>query len=79
MPTQNASASFTFSTDNLLEAARAKVVRKLHEHATLPSKGRPEPLEPLRDYRLRLNVTKRAWPGVILMSGTLCGVRHAIR
>jgi AraC-like DNA-binding protein len=79
MPTQNETASFRFSTDDLLESARAKVVRALHEHATLPSKGRPEPLEPLRDYRVRLNITKRALPGVIIMSGTLCGVRHAVR
>jgi hypothetical protein len=55
----DASTSFGFSTDDLPEAARAKVVRELHEHATLPNKGRPEPLEPLRDYRVRLNVTKR--------------------
>jgi AraC-like DNA-binding protein len=68
-----------FSTDDLPEAARAKVVRELHEHAALPSKGRPEPLEPLPDCRVRLNITKRALPGLIIMSGTLCGVRHAIR
>ena len=78
MPTQNASC-LRFSTDDLAESARAKVVRELHEHAALPSKGRPEPLEPLRDYRLRLDITKRALPGLIIMSGTLCGVRHAIR
>ena len=77
MPEQDASASFRFSTDDLPEAARAKVVRELHEHATLPI--RPEPLEPLRDYRVRLDITKRALPGVIIMSGTLCGLRHAIR
>ena len=41
--------------------------------------GRPEPLEPLRDYRVRLDITKRALPGAIIMSGTLCGLRHAIR
>jgi AraC-like DNA-binding protein len=77
MPTQDASSSFRFSTDDLPEAARAKVVRELHEHATLPI--RPEPLEPLRDYHVRLDITKRALPGVIIMSGTLCGLRHAIR
>ncbi len=79
MLTQNASTPFRFSTDDLLEAVRAKVVRELHDHAALPSKGRPEPLEPLQDYRVRLNITKRALPGVIIMSGTLCGIRHAIR
>lgn len=75
----DAPTSFGFSTDDLPEAARAKVVRELHEHATLPNKGRPEPLEPLRDYRVRLNVTKRVLPGAIIMSGALCGVRHTIR
>jgi AraC-like DNA-binding protein len=79
MPTQDETASFRFSTDDLPEAARAKVVRELHEHATLPNMARPEPLEPLRDYRLRLDMTKRVLPGAIIMSGTLCGVRHAIR
>jgi AraC-like DNA-binding protein len=80
MPVQDASAaSFRFSTDDLLEPARAKVVRELHEHTTLPNRARPEPLEPLRDYRVRLDITKRALPGAIIMSGTLCGVRHAVR
>ena len=80
MLTQDASvASFRLSTDDLPEAARAKVVRELHEHATLPNGARPEPLEPLRDYRFRLDMTKRVLPGAIIMSGTLCGVRHAIR
>jgi AraC-like DNA-binding protein len=80
MPTQDASAaSFRFSTDDLPEAARAKVVCELREHATLPNRAKPEPLEPLRDYRLRLDITKRALPEAIIMSGTLCGVRHAIR
>jgi AraC-like DNA-binding protein len=75
----DASTSLRFSTDDFPEAARAKVVRELHERATLTNKGRPEPLEPLRDYRVRLNITKRALPGAIIMSGMLCGVRHAIR
>jgi AraC-like DNA-binding protein len=79
MPTQNASASLRFSTDDLLEEARAKVVRELHEHVALSSKERPEPLEPLRDHRVSLNITKRVLPGAIIMSGTLCGVRHAVR
>jgi AraC-like DNA-binding protein len=79
MPMHNLSASFRFSTDDLPEAARAKVVCELREHATLPNRAKPEPLEPLRDYRLRLDITKRALPEAIIMSGTLCGVRHAIR
>jgi AraC-like DNA-binding protein len=80
MSTQDASAaSFRFSTDDLPKDARTKVVRELHERATLPNRARPEPLEPLRDYRVRLDITKRALPGAIIMSGTLCGVCHAIR
>jgi AraC-like DNA-binding protein len=79
MLTQNTSAFLSFSTDDLPEATRAKAVSELHEHAALPGRGRPEPLEPLPDYRVRLNVAKRLLPGVIIMSGTLSGVRHAIR
>jgi AraC-like DNA-binding protein len=33
----------------------------------------------LQNYRVRLDITKRALPGVIIMSGTLCGLRHAVR
>jgi AraC-like DNA-binding protein len=77
MATQDASAFFKFSTDDLPEAARADVVRELHERATLSS--RPEPFEPLRGHTVRLDIAKRALPGVIIMSGTLCGLRHAIR
>ena len=72
MPTQEASAFFRFSTDDLPEAARAKVVREFHEHATLPS--RPEPIEPLPDYRVRLDVTKRTLPGAIIIRYALRGV-----
>jgi AraC-like DNA-binding protein len=79
MPTHDAAASFRFSTDDLPETARAKVVCELREHATLPNRAKPEPLDPLRDYRLRLDITKRALPAAIIMSGTLCGVCHAIR
>jgi len=79
MPVQNASASFRFSSDDFPEGARAKVVRELHEHAALSSKNKPEPIEPLRDHRVRLNITKRGLRGVIIMSGKLCGVRHAVR
>jgi AraC-like DNA-binding protein len=79
MSTQDTSASFRFSTDDLLETARANVVRELHERATLPGSGRPEPIEPLRDYPIHLDITKRVLPGAIIMSGTLCGVCHAVR
>ena len=77
MPAQDAFASFRFSTDDFPKASRAKVVSALYEHAPLPN--RPEPLEPLRDYRIRLDITKRALPGVSIMSGTLCGLRQTVR
>jgi AraC-like DNA-binding protein len=77
MPAQDASASFRFSTDDLPKASRAKVVRQLYEHA--PLSNRPEPLEPLRDNGVRLDITKRALPGVSIMSGTICGLRQAVR
>lgn len=79
MPAQSASASFKFSTDDLPEAARAEIVRQLHEHTALPSRGRLEPIEPLPNCPVHLDITKRALPGVIIMFGTLCGVRHAVR
>ena len=41
MPTHNASASFRFSTDDLLETARAKVVRELHEQRPCPAREGP--------------------------------------
>lgn len=31
------------------------------------------------EHARKLNITKRTLPGVVIMSGTLCGVRHAIR
>jgi AraC-like DNA-binding protein len=71
------SAPFRFSTDDLPERVRAKVVRELFDHATFPN--RPEPLEPLRDDHVRLHISKHALPGVSIMSGTLCGLRQAVR
>jgi hypothetical protein len=38
-----------------------------------------EPLEPLPGYQLHVDVTKRTLPGLAVVSGTFCGVRHAIR
>lgn len=77
MSAAKAFTSFRFSTDDLPERARARVVRELFDHATLPN--RPEPLEPLRDDRVRLRITKHAVPGVSIMSGALCGLRQAVR
>jgi AraC-like DNA-binding protein len=72
-----APASFTFSTDDLPEAARAKVVRELYEHATLPH--RPEPFEPVANHPVRVTIAKRALPDLSIMSGTLGGLRQAVR
>jgi AraC-like DNA-binding protein len=74
---QNARASLRFSTDGLPEAARAKAVRDLYERTTVL--GKLEPLEPLPDCPVRVDLTKWALPGLSFMSGTLCGVRQIIR
>jgi hypothetical protein len=40
--------------------------------------GEPlEPLEPLPDCFVSADITKRALPGLGVMSGTLCGLRQA--
>lgn len=77
MSTHNASASLRFSTDGLPQAARAKAVRDLCERTSLP--GKIEPLEPLPDCAIRVDVTKRALPGLGVLFGTLCGVRQVVR
>jgi AraC-like DNA-binding protein len=77
MRLEEASDSFRFSTDGLPEAERAKAVRELYERTTLP--GKIEPLEPLPDCSVRADITKRALPGLGVMSGTLCGLRQAAR
>jgi AraC-like DNA-binding protein len=69
--------SFRFSTDGLPETARAKAVRDLYERTRLP--GKIEPLEPLPNCHVRVEITKLALPGLGLMSGTLCGLRQAAR
>jgi hypothetical protein len=64
------------------ERARVQAVRDLHLHERtfLPAKLEPiEPLEPLLDYPLYVNLTKRTLPGLAVVSGTLSGLRHAIR
>ena len=77
MLVQGACASLRFSTDGLSEAARAKAVRELYERTSLP--GKLEPLEPLPGCRVRADITKRALPGLGIMSGMLCGLRQAAR
>ena len=69
--------SFRFSTEDLPEVARAAAVRELHERTALP--GKIEPLEPLPDCLIRVDVTKQALPGLGVMSGTLGGIRQAAR
>jgi hypothetical protein len=77
MALEEARDSFRFSTDGLPEGKRAKAVRELYERTTLP--GKIEPLEPLPDCTVRAEITKRASPGLGVMSGTLCGLRQAAR
>jgi AraC-like DNA-binding protein len=78
----DACATLRFSTADVPELARARAVRDLHVHerALLSAKLEPiEPLEPLPDYPLHVAVTKRTLPGLAVVSGTLSGLRHAIR
>jgi AraC-like DNA-binding protein len=67
--------SFQFSTDGLPAAARAKAVRELCERTGLPI----EPLEPLPDCPVRVDIAKLTFPGLGVMSGTLSGLRQAAR
>ena len=71
-----------FSTAGVPEPARAQAVRDLHLHERtfLSAKLEPiEPLEPLADYPLHVDLTKRTLPGLAVVSGKLSGLRHAIR
>ena len=72
-----AGRSFRFSTDDLPEVARVEAVRELHERTALP--GKIEPLEPLPNCLIRVDITKHALPGLGVMSGTLAGIRQAAR
>ena len=74
---EEARDSFRFSTDSLPERERAKAVRELHERTMLP--GKIEPLEPLSECSVRVDMAKRAFTGLGLMSGTLCGLRQIAR
>ena len=77
MAVMEARDTFRFSTDGLPEEERAKAVRELYECMTLP--GKIEPLEPLPDCRVRADITKRAFPGLGVMCGALCGLRQVAR
>ena len=75
-------ATLRFSTAGMPVPARAQAVRDLHLHerTLLSGKLEPiEPLEPLPDYPLHVELTKRTLPGLAVVSGTLSGLRHAIR
>jgi AraC-like DNA-binding protein len=78
----DACATLRFSTADVPELARARVVRDLHLHerTLLSASLEPiEPLEPLPDFPLQVDLTKRTLPGLAVVSGTLSGLRHAIR
>ena len=75
-------ATLRFSTAGMPQAARAQAVRDLHLHerTLLSAKLEPiEPLEPLTDYPVHVDLTKRTLPGLAVVTGTLSGLRHAIR
>ena len=78
----NVCATLRFSTAGMPEAARARAVRDLHvrERTFLSAKLEPiEPLVPLANYPLHVDLAKRTMPGLAVVSGTLSGLRHAIR
>jgi AraC-like DNA-binding protein len=75
-------ATFRFSTAGLPQPARAQAVRDLHqcERSMLPAGLEPiEPLVPLPDRPLHVDVIKRTLPGLAVVTGTLSGVCHAPR
>src|SRR6202022_3331910 len=75
-------ATLRFSTAGMPELPRAQAVRDLHvrERRLRSKKLEPiEPLEPLPDYPLHVDLTKRTLPGLAVVSGTLSGLRQAIR
>src|ERR1700674_4444931 len=81
MPVPDACASLRFSTNGMPEKRRAQAVRELHLHerAILSARLEPiEPLDPLPDYPLHVDLTKRTLPGLAVVSGTLSGLRQAI-
>src|SRR5215813_1675664 len=76
-PANDQAASFRFSTDGMSPHERAAAVREMHERCTLPVK--PEPMEPLTDQPVRVNITQWALPGLGIMAGTLAGLRQWIK
>src|SRR5215470_13167467 len=68
---------FRFTTDDIPSHARAAAVREMHERSTLSVK--PEPMEPLPDQPVRVNIRQWALPGLGMMSGVLCGLRQHVK
>jgi len=82
MPVLDTCATLRFSTEGMPEERRAQAVRELHLHerTILSARLEPiEPLDPLPDYPLHVDLTKRTLPGLAVVSGTLSGLRQAIR
>lgn len=82
MPVPGACATLRFSTEGMPEERRAQAIRELHLHerTLLAATLEPiEPLEPLSDYPVHADLTKRTLPGLAVVRGTLSGLRHAIR
>src|SRR5215471_981057 len=77
IPVWDAPTSFRFSTEGLSDTARAKAVRELYERVTVA--GKIEPLEPLPDCPVRVDIIKLALRGLDIISGVLCGLRQAVR
>jgi AraC-like DNA-binding protein len=75
-PANGRAAFFQFCTDGIPPDERAAAVRAMHERCTLPVK--PEPMEPLSDEPVRVNITQWALPGLGVMTGTLSGLRQRI-
>src|SRR5262249_28957203 len=76
-PANGGAAFFRFSTDGMSPHERAAAVREMHERCTLPVK--PEPMEPLTDQPVRVNIRQWALPGLGIMAGTLSGLRQWIK
>ena len=75
-------ATRRFSTAGMPEPARVRAVRdlRLRERKFLPAGFKPiEPLEPLPDCQLQVDVIKRTLPGLAVVSARLSGLRHVIR
>jgi AraC-like DNA-binding protein len=75
-PANHRAASFRFSTDGLPLHERAAAVREMHERCTLRVK--PEPMEPLSDGPVGVNITQWMLPHLGIMTGTLRGLRQRV-